>query len=305
MNLQQLRIVDETIRRDFNLTEASLSLHTSQSGLSKRIKDLEEELGIEIFIRRGKRLIGLTEPGKELIPFAQRILRDVKNMKRIAQHFSSADAGPLVVATTHTQARYVLPPVVSEFRKAFPKVELVLLQCKPAEIAALLLSGGADIGIATEGLSDTSELIAFPYYDWHHAVIVPRGHPLENHHALTLGELAAFPIITYSEGITGRTRIDDAFAKAGLSPHVAIAALDTDVIKTYVELGLGVGIIAAMAFDPDRDHGLRLIPAAELFKPNTAYVAVRRGTYLRGFTCRFVTLCIPSATEDAIRAAIA
>lgn len=303
MNFQQLRIVRETVQQSFNLTEVGASLHTSQSGVSKHIKDLEEELGIEIFVRRGKRLIGLTEPGKDVVELAQRILRDVKNIKRVAEHFTAKDAGTLTLATTHTQARYALPAVVSEFTKAFPDVRLVLQQASPSEIVALLQSGEADIGIATEALADEPELATFAYYEWKHAVVVPQGHPLDGRSSVALQDLAPYPIVTYTEGFTGRGRIDRAFAKAGLSPHIAMSALDADVIKAYVELGLGVGIVASMSFEPDRDRTLRLVPIDDVFGANTTYIAVRRGTYLRGYTCRFIELCSPSLSENAIRAA--
>ena len=305
MNLQQLRIIRETMQQDFNLTEVSNALHTSQSGVSKHIKDLEEELGVGIFVRRGKRLVGLTEPGKDLAQFVQRILRDIESIKRLAQHFSNQDKGTLTVATTHTQARYALPPVVSAFKKSFPDIELVLQQASPAEIAAMLQSGEADIGIATEALEDDPDFVTFPYYSWRHAVIVKQGHPLADLPKITIQDLATYSIVTYSEGFTGRGRIDNAFAATGLSPQIAMSALDSDVIKTYVELGLGVGIIASMSFDPDRDRALRLISADDLFEANTTHIAVPRGTYLRGYTCRFIELCVPALTENAIRLATA
>lgn len=304
MNLQQLRILREAVDRGFNLTEVGEALNTSQSGVSRHIKDLEEELGIQIFLRRGKRLIGLTDPGKEVVRFVQRILRDVKSIKRVAQAFSHQDSGTLTLATTHTQARYALPPVISEFKKAFPAVQLVLQQGSPSEIATLLLAGEADIGIATETLPDTAELVTFPYYEWRHALVVPAGHPLAERPAPSLQEIAAFPIVTYTEGYTGRGRIDRAFAQAGLAPHVAMSALDADVIKAYVELGLGIGIVASMSHEPDRDRGLRLIPVPDLFEANVTYLALRRGAYLRGFACRFISLCVPSLSERAIRAAV-
>jgi LysR family transcriptional regulator, cys regulon transcriptional activator len=303
MNLQQLRILGEAFRRDLNLTEVAKALNTSQSGVSKHIMDLEKELGVDIFVRRGKRIVGLTEPGKELSGLVGRILLDLQNIRSVAAHFTSRDSGQLALATTHTQARYSLPPVVSEFKKEFPDVELMLHQSGPAEIVALLMSGRADIAIATEALDNYPEFATFPFYRWHHAVIVPQGHPLLGRDAITIAQLAEFPIITYSEGFTGRARVDQAFAKAGFTPKIAMSALDADVIKAYVELGLGVGIVAAMAIDATRDKSLQVVPSEHLFEANTTRIAVRRGNYLRGFACRFIQLCVPALNEAEIRAA--
>src|SRR5262245_20650671 len=225
MNFQQLRIVRETVRRNFNLTEVAGALFTSQSGVSKHIKDLEDELGVELFVRRGKRLLGLTEPGKELVGIVERMLLDAKNIKLLAEQFASSDQGELTVATTHTQARYALPQVVVKFKKLFPKVHLVLHQASPREIATMLLDGSADIGVATEALEENPDVVAFPYYSWDHAVIVPVGHELESINPLTLEALAEYPIITYDRGFTGRPRIDQAFEKAGIAPDIIMTAL--------------------------------------------------------------------------------
>jgi LysR family cys regulon transcriptional activator len=299
MNFQQLRIIRETVRRSFNLTEVANALFTSQSGVSKHIKDLEDELGVELFVRRGKRLLGLTDPGKELIGIVERILVDTANIKRLGEQFSNSEQGQLVIATTHTQARYVLPHVVAAFRTAYPKVRLTLHQGSPPEIAAMLSKGDADIGICTETVHDVPALTTFPFYSWHHGVVVPRGHA-----RLTLEALAEWPIITYHEGFTGRAGIDRTFAAAGLAPDIVMSAMDTDVLKAYVELGLGVGIIAAMAFDPRRDVGLKLLDAAHLFAANTSFIAVRRGSYLRNYAYRFIELCSPALPEKSVRAAI-
>lgn len=304
MNFQQLRIIHETVRQNYNLTEAANALFTSQSGVSKHIKDLEDELGIELFVRKGKRLLGLTDPGKELVEIVERILLDAKNIKRLAEQFSNREQGRLAIATTHTQARYALPSVVTQFKKAFPQVHLVLHQASPGEIVSMLLDGQADIGIATEALEDVAELASFPYYSWHHAVIVPPGHPLESIRPLTLEAIAEFPIITYHEGFTGRKGIDQTFAKAGLIIDIAMSALDADVIKTYVELGLGVGIVASMAFNPARDTRLNLLDSSHLFGRNTTNISVRRGHYLRGYAYRFIELCLPTLNESAIRSGV-
>jgi LysR family cys regulon transcriptional activator len=304
MNFQQLRIIRETVRRGFNLTEVANALFTSQSGVSKHIKDLEDELGVELFIRKGKRLLGLTDPGKELVGIVERMLLDARNIKALADQFSQADQGRLTVATTHTQARYVLPPVVARFKRDFPKVHLVLHQASPGEIATLLQDGQADIGVATEALAEVADLVSFPYYAWHHSVIVPAGHPLEAVRPLTLEAIAEHPLITYHEGFTGRARIDKTFARAGLAPDIVMSALDADVIKTYVELGLGIGIVASMAFDPTRDAALRQLDSVHLFAENTTRIAVRKGHYLRGYAYRFIELCAAGLTEAVVRAAI-
>lgn len=305
MNFQQLRIIRETVRQNFNLTEVGNALFTSQSGVSKHIKDLEDELGIELFVRKGKRLLGLTDPGKELVTIVERLLLDAKNIKQLAAQYSGRDEGQLTIATTHTQARYALPQVVAQFRKAFPKVHLALHQGSPAEIQSLLLEGKADIGIATEALVGQSELATFPFYSWHHAVIVPAGHPLEQVQPLTLEAVAEYPVITYHEGFTGRARIDQAFLDAGIEPDIVMSALDADVIKTYIELDLGVGIIASGAYNIARDSTLRLLPSDHLFPANTTRIAVRRGHYLRGFAYRFIELCSPALTKDVVQHGVA
>ncbi|RJG11555.1 CysB family HTH-type transcriptional regulator [Massilia cavernae] len=304
MNFQQLRIIRETVRRGFNLTEVAAALFTSQSGVSKHIKDLEDELGVELFTRKGKRLLGLTEPGKELVVMVDRMLMEAANIKRLGDQYSQRDVGQLTVATTHTQARYALPAVITEFKKAYPKVHLKLHQCSPGEIVKLLLDGEADIGVATEALSDVSSFASFPFYRWHHSVIVPAGHPLEDVYPLTLEALTEHPIITYHEGFTGRTHLDQAFAQAGAVPDIVMSALDADVIKTYVELGLGVGIVASMAVNPDKDRGLRQLDSKHLFPENVARIAVRRGHYLRRYAYRFIELCAPGLDESRVLQAL-
>lgn len=304
MNFQQLRIIREAVQQNFNLTDVAAALFTSQSGVSKHIKDLEDELGVELFVRRGKRLLGLTEPGKELAVIVERMLLDAKNIKRLAEQFSGADQGRLTIATTHTQARYALPQVVARFKAAFPKVHLELHQGSPAEIVALLQSGEADIGIATEALQAQDQFVTFPFYEWRHAVVVPEGHALARAGALSLEQLAEHPLITYHEGYTGRARIDASFAAAGLSPDFVMSALDADVIKTYVQVGLGVGIVAAMAFEPQRDQGLQLLDASALFQANTTRIALKRGHYLRGFAYRFLQECVAELSEEVVRAAL-
>ncbi|MDD4911116.1 MAG: CysB family HTH-type transcriptional regulator [Sideroxydans sp.] len=304
MNFQQLRIIREAARCNFNLTEVGNALFTSQSGVSKHIKDLEDELGVELFVRKGKRLLGLTEPGSELLEIVERILLDANNIKNLVEQYSHRDEGQLTVVATHTQARYALPKVITDFKKTFPKVHLKLHQAGPAEIVSMLLSGEADIGVATEALADVKQLDTFSFYTWHHAVIVPVGHPLEKVKDLTLQAIAEYPIVTYHEGLTGRARIDEAFETAGVTPDISMSALDSDVIKTYVELGLGIGIIASMAFNLAKDTDLRLLRCDHLFAANTTYIALRRGHYLRSFAYRFIELCSPKLDEQTIRTGV-
>jgi LysR family transcriptional regulator, cys regulon transcriptional activator len=302
MNFQQLRILRETVRCNFNLTDVAAALDTSQSGVSKHIKDLEDELGVELFERRGKRLLGLTGPGRELTGIVDRILLDAANVRRVAQQFSQSSRGELTIATTHTQARYALPPVVAAFKRMFPQVRLMLHQGTPTELARMLLDDTADIAIATEALLDNPDILAYPYYSWNHGLVVPDGHPLIETRPLTLEAIAAWPIITYQEGFTGRGHIDERFAAAGLEVDIVMSALDADVIKAYVELGLGVGIMASMAFVSERDKGLRLLDCSGLFDRQTSRIAVRRGRYLRGYAYRFIELCAPDVTESVVRA---
>jgi LysR family cys regulon transcriptional activator len=272
--------------------------------VSKHIKDLEDELGVELFVRRGKRLLGLTDPGKEMVGIVERVLADTASIKRLGEQFSNREQGKLVIATTHTQARYVLPHVVAAFRAAYPKVHLMLHQGSPTEIASMLSGGEADIGICTETLRTVASLIAFPFYSWQHGVVVPKEHPLSRAEPLTLEALSEWPIITYHEGFTGRGNIDRSFADASLTPDIVMSAMDTDVLKAYVELGLGVGIIAAMAYNPRRDAPLKLIDTGHLFEPNTTVIAVRRGSYLRTYAYRFIELCSPALPEKVVKAAV-
>lgn len=304
MNLQQLRIIRETIRQGFNLTEVANALYTSQPGVSKHIKDLEDELGVEIFERRGKRLLRLTGPGQELAGVVERILLDIQNLRRIADQFANRESGHFVVATTHTQARYALPRVIKWFKEDYPKVHLTLHQGSPREIAEMLAAGEADVGIATEGLDGNDDLAAFPCYSWRHAVIVPQGHPLQSVERLTLEAIGDYPIITYHAGFTGRSHIDQAFAQAGIVPDVVLSAIDADVIKTYVSLGLGVGLVASMAFDPAQDRGLALLEAEDLFPLNTTKLAVRKGAWLRSYAYAFIEKVSSELSESVVKKAI-
>jgi LysR family transcriptional regulator, cys regulon transcriptional activator len=305
MNFQQLRSVRETVRRGFNLTEVAAALHTSQPGISRQIRELEDELGIEIFVRAGKRLTGLTPPGETVLPIVERLLLDCDNLRRAGEEFSAQTSGRLSIAATHSQARYALPAVVRDFRQLYPQVTLSLHQGSPRQVAEMLLTGEADIGVATEALAHYDQLAAMPCYRWTHSVVVPPGHELlQGDKPLSLQRLARHPIITYETGYTGRTHIDEAFARAGLKPSVVLSAMDADVIKTYVELGMGVGIVASIAFDAERDRTLRAIDAGSLFEVNVTRLAVRRGTWLRAYVYAFIEAFAPTLTRAAVERAV-
>jgi len=308
MNIQQLRILRETVRCNFNLTEVAMALFTSQSGVSKAIKELEDELNLEIFERRGKRVVGFTEAGQSVADHAQRALQEIENLRSVGQSVALKDEGRLVLATTHTQARYSLPEIVRAFRERFPKVQLVLRQASPPEISDLLESGEADIGIATETLSSNRYFVTFPFFKWFHGVVVPKGHALgkliAQGEALSLAAIAAHPIITYHQGFTGRAMINATFAQAGLAPQVVLEALDADVIKAYVSLGMGVGLIASVAYDEQSDAGLELLDASELFEENTTVLAMRRGRLLPGYVLHFAQLCLRGHSEAQLQSAV-
>ena len=305
MNLHQFRFVQEAVRRNLNLTETARALFTSQPGISKAILELEEELGIDIFARHGKRLRRVTAPGLEVLKSIDIILREVANLKRIGEEFSKQEAGTLSIATTHTQARYVLPEPVAQLRRRYPKVQVVLHQGTPEQVARMLLAETADIGLATESLTDFDELVTLPCYEWQHALVVPLAHPLASVERLSLEQLAAEPLVTYHPTVSGRSRIDAAFARARLKPQLALEALDSDVIKTYVRLGLGVGIVAEMAVRGEAaDAELVARPLGQLFGQNVARVAFRRGAYLRHFVYTFAELLSERLTRALIQRAM-
>lgn len=305
MNLHQFRFVQEAARRNLNLTEAAKALHTSQPGVSKAIIELEEELGIEIFARHGKRLKRITEPGQHVLRSIELIMREVGNLKRIGEQFSAEDSGTLSIATTHTQARYVLPVPVAKLREAYPKVNVSLHQGAPDQVARMLIDEVAEIGIATESLSSYTELLTLPCYEWQHVLVLPKDHPLAAKERLTLEDIAAEPIITYHPSFTGRTRVDHAFAQRHLTPRIALEAIDSDVIKTYVRLGLGLGIVAEMAVRDDTGTDLVARPMGQLFGMNVARVAFKRGAYLRNFVYRFAELLSDRLDRNLVAKAMA
>ncbi len=306
MNLHQFRFVQEAVRRNLNLTETAKALHTSQPGISKAILELEEELGVDIFARHGKRIRRVTEPGQLVLQSVEIIMREVANLKRIGDEFSKQDAGTLSIATTHSQARYVLPEPVAKLRRLFPKVQVVMHQGTPADVVRMLADDVAEIGLATESLANVPGLVSLPCYEWQHVLVVPAKHPLADVQRPTLAQLAAEPLITYHPTFSGRTRIDNAFAKARLKPNIALEAIDADVIKTYVRLGLGVGVVAEMAVRDDPPGGdLAWRPVGHLFGPNTSRVAFKRGAYLRHFVYGFAELLSERLTRALIEKAMA
>jgi LysR family transcriptional regulator, cys regulon transcriptional activator len=309
VNFQQLRSVRETIRQGFNLTTVAQALHTSQPGVSRQIRELEDELGVEIFIRAGKRLTGLTQPGEMVLPIIERLLQEAQNLKQASEEFASAGRGVLTIAATHSQARYVLPPAVRDFSTMHPEVSLRLHQGSPKQVAELLLAREADIGIATEALANYPELVALPSYQWTHCVITPSNHPLaedaQRNVVLTLDRLAEFPIVTYEPGFTGRSHIDDAFKRQGLAFNLVLSAMDADVIKTYVALGMGVGIIASVAYDEARDTHLHAIDARHLFAINMTRLALRRGSFLRSYVYDFIQTFASPLTRTFVERAMA
>ncbi len=305
MNFQQLRSLREATRRGYNLTEVAAMMHTSQPGVSRQIRELEDELGVEIFIRAGKRLTGLTPPGETLLPIVERLLLEADNLRRVGQDYADSAQGRLSIAATHSQARYALPHAVRDFRALFPDVTLHLHQGSPRQVADMLLSGEADIGVATEALSSHEALVTLSCYRWTHSIVLPHGHPLLALQApVSLEQLAQYPIITYEQGYTGRSHIDQAFARAGLVPEIVLTAMDADVIKTYVELGMSVGIVASIAFDPDRDRHLQALDARHLFALNVTRLGLRKGVWLRGYAYRFIEAFAPTLTMEVVERAL-
>ena len=306
MNLHQFKFVQEAVRRNLNLTDTAKALHTSQPGVSKAIIELEDELGVEIFARHGKRIKRITEPGTNVLKSIDIILREIHNLKRIGEQFSNQDSGTLSIATTHTQARYVLPEPVAKLRQAYPKVNISLHQGSPTQVAEMLLNDAADIGIATESLTQFEDLVSMPCYEWQHVLVMPKGHPLAALERIRLEDLVQHPLVTYHPTFTGRSRIDVAFGNRGLKPNIVLDAIDSDVIKTYVGLGMGVGIVAQMAVDKDGvGPDMVMRPAGYLFGSNVARVAFKRGAYLRLYVLRFAELLSPNLSRDLIAKAMA
>ncbi|MEO7727415.1 MAG: HTH-type transcriptional regulator CysB [Burkholderiales bacterium] len=304
MKLQQLRYLVEVERQGLNLSVAAGKLHTSQPGISKQIKLLEDELGVDIFVRNGKRVTAVTPPGKAIIEIARRILHETDNLKQAAQDYADEDSGKLIIATTHTQARYVLPDIVQRFSQRYPKVKLGLVQGNPIQVCQYALAGQADFCIATEAIGTFEELVMLPCYAWNRCVIAPPDHPILKNKSLTLETIANYPIITYDFAFTGRSQINHAFETRGLKPNVVLTAIDSDIIKTYVALGLGIGILAHMAFDAARDTSLRAVDASHLFESSTTHIGVPRNAYLRGYVYDFIEMFAAHLSRKVVDGAV-
>ncbi|HYN11793.1 MAG TPA: CysB family HTH-type transcriptional regulator [Burkholderiales bacterium] len=304
MKLQQLRCLTEVVRRGLNVSEAAEALHTSQPGVSKQIRALEDELGVQVFVRHGKRLVEVTEPGKAVIAIAERILAEARNLRRAGDEYANDKLGTLAIAATHTQARYALPPAVAAFKRRYPKVELHIQQGNPTQICEQVLAGEADLCVATEMIASYPDIVSMPVYQWNRCVVVPARHPLLKAGALTLEKLAQYPIVTYDFAFANRSLVQKAFESRGLAPNVVLSAQDSDVIKTYVELGLGVGILAKMAFDGKRDRALRAIDAGHLFESSTTRLGIKRGAYLRRYAYEFIELFAPHLPRSIVEPAV-
>ncbi|ETD73039.1 CysB family transcriptional regulator [Pelistega indica] len=305
MNLQQFRYIRETIRHQFNLTETALALYTSQPGVSKAIIEFEDELGLQIFERHGKRIKGLTKPGQRVAEVVYRIMREVDNLKRVSDEYARQDEGELIIGCTHTQARYFLPEIILNFKKLFPKVRVSLAEGSPQHLANMLLSEEADVAVATETLAQVSGLVTFPCYEWSHTVVVKPDHPLTELTSsqaknITLEQIAQYPLITYDSAYSGRRTIDACFAKANIKPDIVLEAIDADVIKTYVDVNLGVGIISGVAFNPRRDTNLVGIPVGHLFGTHISRLALRKGVFARDYIYAFIKMCSPGYTHKQI-----
>jgi len=303
MKLRQLHYIHEVVRRGLNITAAAEALHTSQPGVSKQIRLLEQELGVDVFLRNGKHIAEVTPAGRRILEYTEKLLQEITNIKNISQEYSDASHGDLAIATTHTQARYALPPVIRKFRDRYPGVRLHLHQGSPPQIAGLAASGEADFAIATEAMEHFEELVMLPCYHWNRSVLVPPNHPLAKKGKLTLKDVAQHPIITYTFGFTGRSKLDQAFAAHGLKPDVVLTAVDADVIKTYVRLGLGIGIVAHMAYDPKLDGDLVRLEASHLFETSTTHVGFRRGMFLRAYMYDFISIFAAHLTRERVDAA--
>lgn len=301
MKLQQLRCIHEVVKNGFSISRAAEALHTSQPGVSKQIQLLEEEVGLHIFLRHGKRLAGLSEPGQHVYQHINEVIREIKSIKQVSEEFSQSSLGMLTIATTHTQARYKLPNVVQAFMNKYPDVKLNIHQGNPTQVTDQVVKGEADIGIATESISHNDKLFCLPCYTWNRCLVMPAKHPLAKEKTVTLVKLATYPIITYDYAFTGSTIVSKVFHDAGLTPNVVLTAIDADVIKTYVNLGLGLGLIAQMAYDPKRDQGLVSIDVSHLFPTSTTYLGIRRDVFLRGFMYDFIEMFIPAYPKQIVK----
>jgi LysR family cys regulon transcriptional activator len=301
MKLQQLRCVYQIVQNDFNISKAAEFLHTSQPGVSKQIQLLEDEVGIKIFQRNGKRLTGLSDAGIDLYKSISEIIREVSNIKNISHEHENDDAGSFTIATTHTQARYKLPKVVEAFVKKYPKIDLNIHQGDPSQVTEQILKGDADVGIATESIGHNANIICIPCYSWNRVLVFPKNHALSSIKEITLQNIASYPMITYDYAFTGSTIVSKVFKEANISPNIMLTAIDADVIKTYVELNLGVGLIAEMAYDKNKDSALETRDVSHLFPTSTTYIGIRKETFVRGFVYEFIKMFTPDITDFDLR----
>ena len=306
MKLHQLKYIHEVARQGLSISAAAEALHTSQPGVSKQIQMLEDELKLQIFQRNGKRLTGITEPGRHIVKLAATVMLEMQNIKRVGDEFAKVETGTLTIATTHTQARYKLPTAVKQFIELYPHVKLNIHQGSPSQVTTQVANGEADIGIATEAISLDDRLLCLPCYEWNRCVVVPKGHRLIDAVPITLAKIASFPLITYDFAFTGSNTVTKVFHDAGVMPNIVLSAIDADVIKTYVSLGLGVGLIANMAYDEERDKDLVRIDCSHLFPASTTYLGVRKDAFLRGYLYGFIELLAPTfdrrAVDEALKA---
>ena len=301
MKLQQLRCIFQIVQSEFNISKASEVLNTSQPGVSKQIKLLEDEIGIKIFQRNGKRLVNLTEPGELILSSIETILQESNNIKVISEEYIEKDQGTFTIATTHTQARYKLPKVVEEFVKKYPKTNLNIHQGNPSQVTDQIINGEADVGIATESINLSEDILTIPCYQWNRCVVMPKNHPLTEVRRITLEDLAAYPMITYDYAFTGSTIVSEVFKNANIEPNIMLTAIDADVIKTYVSLNMGIGLIAEMAFDASTDHPMVSRDVSHLFPLSTTYIGIRRENFLRKYTSDFIRMFIPKVSENELK----
>ena len=301
MKLQQLRCIFEVVQNDFNISKAANFLHTSQPGVSKQIQLLEDEVGVQIFQRNGKRLTGLTEPGQQVFDSIAEIIREEKNIKRVSEEYEKKDTGNFTIATTHTQARYKLPNVVEEFVKKYPKINLNIHQGNPSQVTEQIVNGDADVGIATESIGLHDKIFCIPCYSWNRIIVIPKSHPLNDEKIITLEHLATYPLITYDYAFTGSTIVSKVFKESNLKPNIMLTAIDADVIKTYVNLNLGIGLIAEMAFDSSKDIDLINRDVSHLFPLSTTYLGIRKDTFIRASTFDFIKMFTPQMSEHELR----
>jgi LysR family cys regulon transcriptional activator len=300
MKLQQLRYLAAIVENDLNITAAAERLHTSQPGVSKQLKQLEDELGFPIFLRQGRTLTRVTPAGKRVIDRALKILKEVQSIKRLAEEQKGDGRGSLSIGTTHTQARYVLPPVIRKFRERYPDVELHLHQGTSEQIADMAARDRIDFAMNTGSQELFTNLVLLPCYRWHRRIVVPQGHPLSHEPKITIEILSKYPIVTYVFGFHGPSSLQQIFSRHGVTPHMALTARDADVIKTYVRLGLGVGIVASMAMDPREDSDLVSIDASHLFPAHSTWIGFHQGALLRGYMYDFLQLVAPLLTRRLV-----